>query len=445
VEITFQELEQAQKILEDCPGGGRGVLCRRMGISDRRARSILQKLGRATKTNSGSVKISDIRRDPPPLSQATGQPQETNEIKDDEWNVVLNGTRICTLEQLVAHCKVDLDTWEVERFVVNKWEVGAKNLAGKIEVEPLYQVKAWLKKKKAVVAAREEIDYLLKKLEYGAPVYPYITASPAPTGNLLEISIPDAHFGKLAWGQETGHENYDAKIAERLFKDAFAALLQRTSVYKFDRVLLIPGNDFLNANNNENTTANGTPQSCDGRQHKTFRTACETTIWTIERSLDIASHVDVLPIPGNHDPDAIFYLSEVLTAWFRNCDRVHIDNAPTSRKFYQWGDVGLMFTHKGGKGQQQAQRNRLLMATERRKMWGETRFNEIHTGDLHQVRLEEEFGVRVRILPSLCPPDAWHAASGYTGNWRSAEAYVWNRTDGLLSTAYYNVPEPKVA
>jgi hypothetical protein len=403
----------------------RGDIARQFGFTDRRARTIRDEL----------ILTWDKWTKPQSAAQ-----HESDEINGDSRNLVLNGTRICSLEQLVEHCKIDLSVWEVERFVVNKWEVGAAKDGG-IQVEPLYQVKAWLKKKVGLVAARTEIDHLLQQLERKAPVYPIIKASSAPTGNLLEISIPDAHFGKLAWGPETGWESYDSKIAERVFKEAFSALLQRTSAYKFDRVLLIPGNDFLNANNAENTTANGTPQSCDGRQHKTFRSAVKTTIWTIERALEIAKHVDVLPIQGNHDPDVMLYLGEVLAAWFRNCNRVHIDNEPTTRKFYQWGDVGLMFTHKGGKGKDKTHRNRLLMATERRKMWGETRFNEIHTGDLHQVRLEEEFGVRVRILPSLCPPDAWHAREGYVGNIRSAEAYVWNRSEGLLSTVYYNVPD----
>lgn len=380
-------------------------------------------------------------------AEAPPRMEETREFAGDKQTFTgYSKQRITSLEQLLEFCQVDAAEWEVERYTVNKWEVGAKNSADQIVVEPLFQVKAWLKRKREVIAAREEIAHLLKKLERKAPVYPAIKASSAPlTGNLLELSLPDAHFGKLAWGTETGWENYDSKIAERVFKEAFAGLLRGTSAYKFDRVLLVPGNDYLNANNTENTTANGTPQSCDGRQQKTFRLAKDTAIWTIERALDIANRVDVIPVPGNHDPDAVFYLGEVLAAWFRNCDRVHIDNAPTERKFYQWGDVGLMFTHKGGKGAGKTHRNRLLMATERRKMWGETKFNEIHTGDLHQVRLEEEFGVRVRILPSLCPPDAWHAREGYVGNIRSAEAYVWNKTRGLMNIAYYNVPDERKA
>lgn len=56
--------------------------------------------------------------------------------------------RITTLEQLIAYCQIDLEVWAVERHVINKWEVGAKDERGAIVVEPLFQVKAWLVKRR---------------------------------------------------------------------------------------------------------------------------------------------------------------------------------------------------------------------------------------------------------------------------------------------------------
>jgi hypothetical protein len=57
--------------------------------------------------------------------------------------------RITTLEQLIDHCKIDLDEWAIERHVINKWEVGVKEpVTGAVLVEPLFQVKAWLVKRK---------------------------------------------------------------------------------------------------------------------------------------------------------------------------------------------------------------------------------------------------------------------------------------------------------
>lgn len=97
--------------------------------------------------------------------------REENVIEKDTWKVTLPKTRIHTLEDLLKYFEVDLEVWEVKRFVVNKWEMGyiaesvkttqratdgtlpihvgseqtkASHTAGH---EPLYQVKAELVKK----------------------------------------------------------------------------------------------------------------------------------------------------------------------------------------------------------------------------------------------------------------------------------------------------------
>jgi hypothetical protein len=46
-------------------------------------------------------------------------------------------------------------------------------------------------------------------------------------------------------------------------------------------------------------------------------------------------------------------------------------------------------------------------------------------------------GVRVRLLSSLCREDAWHANSGYIGNIKQAEAFMWHKDEGLKLTATY--------
>lgn len=59
------------------------------------------------------------------------------------------GPRICTLEQLIAACAIDLDAWQIERHIINKWEVGVRHpVTGEVIVEPLFQVKAWIVKRK---------------------------------------------------------------------------------------------------------------------------------------------------------------------------------------------------------------------------------------------------------------------------------------------------------
>src|SRR3990167_1253300 len=75
--------------------------------------------------------------------------------EQNTWSIDATDRRVKTLNDLIRVCKIDLDTWRVDRWVANKWEVGGYDRAegdsgnwhrdyGKLKVHPLYQVKAWL-------------------------------------------------------------------------------------------------------------------------------------------------------------------------------------------------------------------------------------------------------------------------------------------------------------
>ena len=290
------------------------------------------------------MKINDIKED-----LDSKKPKETSEITDSTWAISLPKTRIHTLDELVEYCKVDLSIWTVERFIVNKWEVGAKTSEGKIEVSPLFQVKAFLVKNKDLDSAKKEIESL-KELakQHNWPVSIEDNQYRPAYGRLLEINIPDLHVGKLAWGVETGGPNYDVKIAESTFWRALETLLSRVSGYKFDQVLLVIGNDLLNSDDIEGRTTAGTYVSTDARYHKTFVVTRTMIIKAIERLKQIAP-VFVLPVPGNHDQLSVWHLGDSVEMFFTNDSQVSIDNRPRARKYFTFGKVLLMFCH-GDKG-----------------------------------------------------------------------------------------------
>jgi hypothetical protein len=359
--------------------------------------------------------------------------------------------RVRTLAQLLAVCGVDGSEWEVERWQCNKWDMASVprsirdsgdqpwvRKSTKPVVTELYQVKAWLKRKVDVIAARLEIADLREQAKIKAPTFAAVKHG-ASTGYMLEVAIPDLHVGKLAWGKETGWENYDTKIAEKVFEDALVALIERTAIYRFDQVVFVVGNDLLNSDNRESTTTAGTPQDTDGRFQKSFSVARRLITRAIER-LRLIAPVLVPVVPGNHDTLSTWCLGDSLEAYFHNCSDVTIDNAPTFRKYHQFGKVMLMFTH-GNRGK--LPDYPLVMAAEQSKMFGETVHREAHTGDKHHFKVEDYHGVRVRISPALCPPDAWHAENHYVGASRSAEAFIWHRDEGLVGIAIYTVPSPK--
>jgi hypothetical protein len=359
---------------------------------------------------------------------------ETSEIIGEKWNISLPKTRICTLEELIAFCKVDTTIWKVERWTANKWEVGAKNDEGNVETAPLYQVKATFIRQQNIVDAKLELETLKTDAKKAARTPAKLPVHFKDTGLMLEISLADAHFGKLAWSQETGHEPYDTMIAEAIFTRAVDTLLSRAKGYKFDHILFVVGNDLLNSDDELGRTTKGTFVSTDVRYQKTFLIVRRTITACIEK-MRLMAPVHVLMVSGNHDDLAVWSLGDSLSCYFDKYPDVFIDNAPISRKYHQFGKVMLLLTH-GDKGKHKSYP--LLMATEQPEMFGSTMFREAHTGHTHQTKTEEQFGVRVRVIPSLSPPDAWHAENNFLCNQRNAEAYVWSAKEGLIAQFYHN-------
>ena len=386
---------------------------------------------------------------------------ETDDQTGDTRTISLPKTRISTLEELVEHCKIDLSVWEVERFIANKWEVGMRPAAvteymttkdgrfvpawtredGEQIIVPLYQVKAFLRRRRTIVDAKAEIEQL-KELarEYG-PLPAPVVRKTSDAGLMLEVNIPDVHFGKLAWAVETGWKNYDTKIAVSIFQTALSTLLARVKGHKFEQVLFVVGNDLLNSDDIEGRTTAGTSVTTDARYQKTFATVRMLMIEAIEILRRVAP-VRVVMVSGNHDKLSVWHLGDSLECWFNKYQDVIIDNLPRERKYHRFGQVMLMFTH-GHKGKHSDYP--IKMAVEQPEMFGQTKFRECHTGHKHKQQsdlttmrdLEENHGVRVRILSALCPPDDWHSENGFVGNLRSADLFLWSKTEGLIGTATY--------
>lgn len=51
--------------------------------------------------------------------------------------------------------------------------------------------------------------------------------------------------------------------------------------------------------------------------------------------------------------------------------------------------------------------------------------------------VSEQYGVRIRQLPSLSGLDAWHYSKGYNGV-RAAESFIWNKHDGMVANLSFN-------
>lgn len=360
---------------------------------------------------------------------------ESNQIQGDNWEISLPKTRIHTLDQLLEFCEVDLTVWEVERFTCNKWEMGYVDKgSGKASTEPLYQVKAFLKRRKHIVDAQQEIKELLEMAKARVIEPKLAKKSTGKKGGMLEINLTDHHFGKLAWQLETLMANYDVKIATQVFHRALHTLLDRSPFATYEEIWFIVGNDLFNADDTQGRTTSGTQVESDVRIRKTYVTVRTLMVRAIEMLRHLTDKVKVIVVPGNHDYNTTWHLGDSLELYFSKHDDVEVDNLPSVRKYHRYGATLIGYTH-GDKGKQKDLP--LLMTVEARELYGETLFHEWHTGHTHQSNTSEHHGIRVRVLPALCPPDKWHSEMGFVGNLRSSEAFVWDRQQGLIGIVIF--------
>lgn len=236
-------------------------------------------------------------------------------------------------------------------------------------------------------------------------------------GICLEISLPDLHFGKGDIEKLT--ENFIFTVSK---------LLARVEIsgYAIDRILLPIGNDGLNSEGRKSTTTGGTPMLDSVSWRDSFR-----QYWGVLSSIiEVLSNtykVDVLVIPGNHDTERMFYIGDVLTAFFIKKEAVAIQNTGEYRYYYEYGVNMLMFTH--GDKEKLADLP-LIMATEQPEMFARTKYREVHMGHFHKEKVNEFRGIKTRFLPSICTTDEWHKMMGYKHQ-KAAQAFLWNRTKGL--------------
>jgi hypothetical protein len=314
--------------------------------------------------------------------------------------------------------------YRVERVLVNKW--GAPGRESK-------QIKVWLKTDADELALAEKLRASLEE-------NPAVLKRPdlEPGEVFAVLSLPDLHVGMLAWHRETG-ENYDTEIALGRMKAIAANLLSRLSGLRVSEIVFPIGNDIFHADTHENTTTAGTRVDVDSRWQKSFQMVAEALIkGPIAWAAEIAP-VRVVVVPGNHDYQRAFYLGEVMRWYYEGRGLpVEVDNSPRLRKYYRRGGVLLGFTHGAWVKVNQLP---LIMATEVPEDWAGSVWREWLLGHYHRKRemawnsTEELGGVRLRVLPSLAAPDAWHYQQGFVGGIREGTLSLYSNA-GLWADYY---------
>ena len=388
-------------------------ICEHLGRS---YNSVKNKIQSTARDNEGAVSQPDVT-----LGDDERFEHATN---NDTATITSVSSRIKTPDEALKYGNIDTTIWEIERQVLNSWESASK-IDGAITTTTLWQVKLWLRRR-APKHITDGLEALFDRTPARAAKPKQRDSKADP--HMLEVSVFDAHFGKLCWQAE----KFDTNVAEKVFLNAVDDLLSKTNNWDVERILFPIGNDFFHVDNWQGTTTRGTKMDSDRPFAQVFEAGTMAIVHAVERCLDVAP-VELLWVPGNHDASTSWYMTRFLAAWFRKQDDVIVDNDPRPRKYRHYGVNLIGFTH----GNEEQHRDLpAIMAAEVPELWANSRWREFHLGHYHRakqlvIKNTDEFsGVRVRVLPSLSGTDSWHFAKGYVENKRAAEAYLWSKAEG---------------
>lgn len=333
-----------------------------------------------------------------------------------------------TTEQLMEAAGLRPEQWEVYRTECGEWSVTV-NAGGDPRRIPNWKRTIHCRLR-APLPILSGIDSLLAGLKRKS-IGPKLKRRKLKSPFLLEISLYDAHFGKKCWAEQTG-QDWDLEIAEHDYVHAVEDIFDCCNVPDVERIIFPLGHDFFNANNWSSTTARGTPVDCvDDRFQQVFESGFRSQVMAIDRCRQVAP-TEVIYVPGNHDPETSWYLCRCLQSYYRNDRHVTVDTGPCERKYREYGNTLLGYTH----GELRADRLPAIMMAECPEAFSRTLHHVWRTGHWHAkkttkyVASDSLNGVSVDVLPSLSGTDAWHYQNGFIRNQRAAEVWFWPRTDG---------------
>ena len=350
---------------------------------------------------------------------------EFNNLETGEKNIEFTSDKPLSKEEIEKKFSVDNITTKLSNYW-NK-EIG----------EGKYRVSAFIKVITLDSSNELQKETILKELFQYSPVVPKIKHEHGKYA--LEISIPDAHFGKMAWDKESG-ESYDLEIAEERYTNAINYILSMVDHKTIDEIIFPIGNDMINIDSRNNETFAGTRQDSDSRFFKIIQTVKAILVKTINQLKEIAP-VKVIVVSGNHDPESMFMLGEIMDAYYHNDKNVEVNNSPKLRKYYQYGSCGFQYTHGN---EEKHESLGLIFATEESKLWADTKYRFCKLGHFHKnkklnyVSIDEHQGFQVQILPSLSGSDAWHFSKGYN-SMKQAKGFLYDKHQGEIAQYTFNV------
>jgi len=269
---------------------------------------------------------------------------------------------------------------------------------------------------------------LIESLQGYSPKFVRIERIEDSNSYLLVLDPADIHVGKLCSSFEVG-EAYNNQIAVQRALFGVKGILQKVSSFKIDKILFIGGNDILHIDSPKRETTSGTKQDTDGMWHTNFLIAKQLYVDILEILITVAD-VHFCFNPSNHDYASGFFLSQVIEAYFKNCENISFDSTIAHRKYFKYFKNLIGTTHGDGAKMTDLP---MLMATEVPREWSETEHRYVYVHHLHHKWSKDVFSVCVEGLRSPSGTDSWHHRNGYEHAPKAVEGFLHCKENGQIA------------
>jgi hypothetical protein len=342
----------------------------------------------------------------------------TEDITKGTGEVVANfSEEVKSLDELIEKCHIDTEKWEITKYVQNFWGNGNN---------PHWQVKAWLGKKSTEQVFQDSfVDFLASYQPVSQEVMSPKFVPEKPNGMLI-INKQDSHLNK--WDVD-GDNDIASRMAKIMYKvDVIATQAQLSN--NLEEITYIIGSDEFNSEYT-NATTKGTPQQNTHTYHTSFEYICNHEVLMITMLLQHAKHVNVVYVAGNHDEFVGWHMVNWLQTYFRNTDRLTIDDSPKYRKYVSYGNSALMFNH--GDAIKPA-KLAALFPIEYRDQWSFHHNFYIFTGDKHHEVSHDFNGIKFYQIPAFSNAKSlWDDKNGHTMSKGEVTAFLIDQAEGMTN------------
>ncbi len=252
---------------------------------------------------------------------------------------------------------------------------------------------------------------------------------------LAVYPLGDPHIGMLSYKPETG-EKWSLKIAEKVFCTAFDRAIK--SAPSCDQAIIFNLGDFFHYDNIAGVTSrSGNSLDTDSTYAHMVKVGVKIIRQMITTALTHHNKVKIINSIGNHDDTGAIFLSVCLTHMYEDEPRVEVEQDPSPFHYVRFGKV-LLGAHHG----HTCKMDNLpgVMATDKYKDWGETRYRYWLTGHIHHDSKKEYPGCMVESFRTLAAKDAYATYGGWRSG-RDTKVIVYHKNYGEVERHTINIEQ----